>query len=92
MPENQNGNKKVDFQIFMWAIGIIFVAISGLTGFQAMLSQKVDRSVEANNAVRRDVDVIKNDTGWIRKSLERLENNAKQQSTIQSGASETSPR
>ncbi|MCR4307121.1 MAG: hypothetical protein NUV80_01015 [Candidatus Berkelbacteria bacterium] len=88
MAHDETENKKVDFSIFMWAIGLI-MTVAGVMGWTQMtLSQKVESVNNTNNDLKVEVREIKTDVKWIR---ETLTTNAQQQSTNNGGA-KTSPK
>ena len=78
MPESSIGEicreakRKVDFTIFAWAIGIIFLAVAGVVGSVTALSSKVEKVDETNTTLGKDVASIKTDVSWIRSSLSEI--------------------
>ncbi len=66
--------RKVSWFIFVWAIGIILVAIGWIfTSITALSSKNDENKAEISN-VEGDVKEIKSNILWIKESLQRMEN------------------
>ena len=73
----ENERKKVDFTIFSWAIGIIFLALALVGGTVSALSGRVEKTNETNNDLKVQVGEIKRDVSWIRETLSANVNQSK---------------
>lgn len=64
-------NKKVSWQVFIWALGIILIAI-GWTFIRTNASEeKSNTAVERVGAVEGDIKSIKTDISWIKETLSK---------------------
>jgi len=73
----ENERKKVDFTIFAWAIGLIFLALALVGGTVSALSGRVEKTSETNNDLKIDVREIKTDVRWIKDALSANVNQSK---------------
>jgi len=65
---------KVNLRIFMWAIGLITLALGWLFTFQGNTNDRVD-AVENNIAdMRVDIGIIRTDVGWIKQAMAEAKN------------------
>ena len=70
MSQENKTRKSVPWVIFVWAIGIIFLAMAVLTRAQASTSIKLDNHIERSQEIRTDISAIKTDIQWIKNTLE----------------------
>ena len=80
----ENERKKVDFTVFSWAIGLIFLILALVGGTVSALSSKVEKVDEANTTLGKDVSSIKADVSNIKENVNYLRNiNANQSKNSQ---------
>ena len=73
----REAKRKVDFTIFAWAIGLIFLVVAGVIGSVSALSGKVEKVDTTSNDLKVQIGQIRTDVSWIRESLSANVNQSK---------------
>ena len=59
----------VSWKIFIWAIAIILGLFSISFGMIASAQMKADGAYQSIYQIRTDIEIIKNDVGWIKNNI-----------------------
>lgn len=64
-----NGEKYVRWAIFIWAISIIFIVLSVVSGVAMSAQAKVDQLKDSQSAIKEQLSGIQADLIWIKNNL-----------------------
>ena len=69
MDEKPKNNRKVDWRIFTWVIGVIFITITALWAAFARVETKVNYVDQQYVKIQQDLREVLTDIKWIKEAL-----------------------